>query len=244
MIAPGFADLHQHVLWGLDDGPQSPQEMHSLLRAAAEDGIGLIAATAHADPAARPFPLSLYYQRLAEANAYCQEKGLPLRLVSGCEILYCNSVPDLLMAGKLPALGNSRHVLIEFDHNAALSQISEAADSLYRAGFQPVLAHVERYRCLVRSPRRAMEAREEYGLIYQMNCETVLHPAGLWKRRFAEKLLNARAIDAIATDAHDTALRPVRMREAYQQLVLQYGVRYAGRLVRFGRQLAREGGAP
>lgn len=242
MIAPGFADLHQHVLWGLDDGPQSPQEMHSLLRAAAEDGIGLIAATAHADPAARPFPLSLYYQRLAEANAYCQEKGLPLRLVSGCEILYCNSVPDLLMAGKLPALGNSRHVLIEFDHNAALSQISEAADSLYRAGFQPVLAHVERYRCLVRSPRRAMEAREEYGLIYQMNCETVLHPAGLWKRRFAEKLLNARAIDAIATDAHDTALRPVRMREAYQQLVLQYGVRYAGRLVRFGRQLAREGG--
>lgn len=244
MIAPGFADLHQHVLWGLDDGPQSPQEMHSLLRAAAEDGIGLIAATAHADPAARPFPLSLYYQRLAEANAYCQEKGLPLRLVSGCEILYCNSVPDLLTAGKLPALGNSRHVLIEFDHNAALSQISEAADSLYRAGFQPVLAHVERYRCLVRSPRRAMEAREEYGLIYQMNCETVLRPAGLWKRRFAEKLLNARAIDAIATDAHDTALRPVRMREAYQQLVLQYGVRYAGRLVRFGRQLAREGGAP
>ena len=244
MIAPGFADLHQHVLWGLDDGPQSPQEMHSLLRAAAEDGIGLIAATAHADPAARPFPLSLYYQRLAEANAYCQEKGLPLRLVSGCEILYCNSVPDLLMAGKLPALGNSRHVLIEFDHNAALSQIGEAADSLYRAGFQPVLAHVERYRCLVRSPRRAMEAREEYGLIYQMNCETVLHPAGLWKRRFAEKLLNARAIDAIATDAHDTALRPVWMREAYQQLVLQYGVRYAGRLVRFGRQLAREGGAP
>lgn len=244
MIAPGFADLHQHVLWGLDDGPQSPQEMHSLLRAAAEDGIGLIAATAHADPAARPFPLSLYYQRLAEANAYCQEKGLPLRLVSGCEILYCNSVPDLLTAGKLPALGNSRHVLIEFDHNAALSQISEAADSLYRAGFQSVLAHVERYRCLVRSPRRAMEAREEYGLIYQMNCETVLHPAGLWKRRFAEKLLNARAIDAIATDAHDTALRPVRMREAYQQLVLQYGVRYAGRLVRFGRQLAREGGTP
>lgn len=96
----------------------------------------------------------------------------------------------------------------------------------------------------MRSPRRAMEAREEYGLIYQMNCETVLRPAGLWERRFVEKLLNARAVDAIATDAHDTALRPVRMREAYQQLVLQYGIRYAGRLVRFGRQLAREGIAP
>ncbi|MCI5565445.1 MAG: hypothetical protein MR400_07105, partial [Clostridiales bacterium] len=144
----------------------------------------------------------------------------------------------------LPALGNSRHVLIEFDHNAALSQIGEAADSLYRAGFQPVVAHVERYRCLVRSPRRAMEAREEYGLIYQMNCETVLRPAGLWERRFVEKLLNARAVDAIATDAHDTAQRPVRMLEAYQQLARQYGARYAGRLVRFGRHLARKGDVP
>lgn len=244
MREEGFSDLHQHVLWGLDDGPQTPEQMRALLTQNVQSGISLLFATSHAYPKTRPFELALYRERLDEANAYCEGQGWSLRVLPGCEIHYCDSVPDLLTAGRLPTLGYSRHVLIEFDYNAALSQIGEAADSLYRAGFQPVLAHVERYRCLVRSPRRAMEAREEYGLIYQMNCETVLRPAGLWKRRFAEKLLNARAIDAIATDAHDTALRPVRMREAYQQLVLQYGIRYAGRLVRFGRQLAREGGAP
>ena len=244
MKTGGFTDIHQHVLWGLDDGPKTPEQMHALLAQNVQSGISLIFATSHAYPKTRPFELALYRERLDEANAYCESQGWSLRVLSGCEIHYCDSVPDLLTAGKLPALGNSRHVLIEFDHDTALSQIGEAADSLYRAGFQPVLAHVERYRCLVRSPRRAMEAREEYGLIYQMNCETVLRPAGLWKGRFAEKLLNARAIDAIATDAHDTALRPVRMREAYQQLALQYGIRYAGQLVRFGRQLAREGGAP
>ena len=59
-----------------------------------------------------------------------------------------------------------------------------------------------------------------------------------------EKLLNARAVDAIATDAHDTAQRPVRMLEAYQQLARQYGARYVGRLVRFGRHLARKGDVP
>lgn len=244
MKTSGFTDIHQHVLWGLDDGPKTPEQMRALLAQNVQSGISLIFATSHAYPKTRPFELALYRERLDEANAYCESQGWNLRVLSGCEIHYCDSVPDLLTAGRLPALGSSRHVLIEFDHDAALSQIGEAADSLYRAGFQPVLAHVERYRCLMRSPRRAMEVREEYGLIYQMNCETVLRPAGLWERRFAEKLINARAVDAIATDAHDTAQRPVRMREAYQQIARQYGVRYAGRLVRFGRQLAREGIAP
>lgn len=26
-----FADLHQHLLWGLDDGPDTPKRMHALL---------------------------------------------------------------------------------------------------------------------------------------------------------------------------------------------------------------------
>ena len=95
--------------------------------------LSLLFATSHAYPKTRPFELALYRERLDEANAYCEGQGWSLRVLPGCEIHYCDSVPDLLTAGKLPALGNSRHVLIEFDHNAALSQIGEAADSLYRA---------------------------------------------------------------------------------------------------------------
>ena len=31
MREEGFSDLHQHVLWGLDDGPQTPEQMRALL---------------------------------------------------------------------------------------------------------------------------------------------------------------------------------------------------------------------
>ena len=133
MREEGFSDLHQHVLWGLDDGPQTPEQMRALLAQNVQSGISLLFATSHAYPKTRPFELALYRERLDEANAYCESQGWSLRVLPGCEIHYCDSVPDLLTAGKLPSLGNSRHVLIEFDHNAALSQIGEAADSLYRA---------------------------------------------------------------------------------------------------------------
>ena len=201
-----------------------------MLELAVEDGVERIAATSHAYPKTQPFDLELYRSRLEEANAYCVRRGWPLRLIEGCEIHYCDSVPDLLVAGKLPTLGGSNYALIEFDDDVELQQIGLASDRLFRVGFRPVIAHVERCRKLLRSPKRAMELREEYGLIYQMNCETVLLPFDFLERRFVRRMLHAQAIDLIASDAHDTRNRPTCMRETYQELCAQYGRSYTRRL--------------
>lgn len=237
MSAKGFTDLHHHILWGMDDGPKTRKRMHAMLEMAVRDGITSIAATSHAYPRTQPFDMDRYLARLEEANRYCREQGWALQLLEGCEIHYCDRVPDLLTAGKLPTLGKSRMVLIEFDPDEDLERICKAADRLYRAGFQPIVAHVERCWSLVRSPRAAMEIREEYGLFFQMNCSTVLYPHGLRERYFIWRMLRAHAIDLVATDAHDTRRRPVCMKAAYEKLCDQYGKRYARRLVRFGRRI-------
>lgn len=237
MREEGFSDLHQHVLWGLDDGPKTPEQMHALLRQNVEERIRLVFATTHAYPKLCPFNLSLYRERLAEANAYCESKGWPLRILPGCEIHYCPAVPDHLSAGRLPTLGYSRHALIEFAPDVSPAEIGEAADRLYRTGYTPVLAHVERYRRLIRSPKRAMALREEYGILYQMNCNTVLYPRGLRTRYFVWRMLRERAIDLIASDAHDANARPVRMRAAYKCIAERYGTAYARRLMCGGGSL-------
>ncbi len=226
----GFADLHQHVLWGVDDGPQSAEEMRALLERDAAEGIGLVAATAHAYPRTQPFDLALYRERLAEANEYCRARGLPLAVVAGCEIHDAERVPDLLAAGKLPALGDSRCALIEFREDASLDEVGATAGRLYTAGFVPVVAHAERIRCLARRPERAIEAREEYGVILQVNCDTVLAPRGFFERRFVARMLRAEAVDLIATDAHGASRRPPRMREAMAAVRQRCGEDYARRL--------------
>lgn len=235
----GFADLHQHVLWGLDDGPRTAEQMYALLQQNAAEGICLVYATAHADPQRRPFDLDLYRARLKEARAYCEKKGLDLRILPGSEIRYRDSVPDRLAAGSLLPLGTSRRVLIEFDPDASLFEMQEAADSLYRAGYLPVLAHVERYRNLRHFPKRAMNLREKYGLLFQMNCAAITHPRGLTERRFVRLMLTAQAIDVIATDAHDAVRHPAQMREAYQTVSNLFGEEYANQLTDLGWQFAR-----
>ena len=234
----GLTDLHQHVLYGVDDGPKTPEKMHAMIAEDVREGIGLVCATAHANALLRPGGLARYMQRLAEANAYCESEGLTLRFVQGCEIRYFDSAPDLLLSGALPTLGNSRYVLIEFGHDITAEQIGKAADSLYGAGFFPILAHVERYGCLVRRPKRAIRLKEKYGLCYQINCESITDPHGFLERHFVRRMLKAEAVDAIATDAHDPAARPVRMRKAYQAVAAAYGKPYAKRLVTFAGKIA------
>ena len=241
MKSEGFADIHQHVLWGLDDGPADAAQMRALLEQDARQGIGLVCATSHADLRNHPLELSLYRERLAEANASCEERKLPLRVVQGCEIRWCDSVCDALDAGRLLTLGETRHVLVEFAHQTPLSEMVEATDRLYRAGYAPVLAHVERYGALARHPGRALDARDEYGLIYQVNCDTVLRPLGWMQRRFVNRLLQERAVDALATDAHDTVRRPARMREAWQRVAEICGERYANGLTQFGWKITCQG---
>ncbi len=225
----GFADIHQHVLWGLDDGAKTQHVMQDMLRQDAAEGIRLVSATAHAD-LQHPFDLVHYQAHLAEANDFCRQENLPLQVVQGSEILYTDGVPDRLAAGHLLTLGNTRNVLIEFLPDVDLENIRSAADALYRAGFHPVVAHIERYRCLTRSARTAMQLGEDYGLRYQVNCHTVTSPHDWLIRRFVRKMFENRAVDVIADDAHNTSSRPVQMRQAMTGIAVQYGQEYADEL--------------
>lgn len=236
-----FTDLHTHILWGMDDGPARPQDMHAMLDLAVQGGVGLIAATSHANPQKRAFPFERYMQRLDEANTYCRSRGWPLRLIGGCEILWCDRAADLLREGALPMLGDTRHVLIEFYPDVSLYQIARAADSVYKAGCFPIVAHVERYRALRKTLRNPLQFKEEHGLIYQMNCDTLLMPRGIMERLFIRRMMQEQAIDLIASDAHDTVMRPVRMRQAYEKVNEKYGPEYAQALVTFGDRLTAKG---
>ena len=141
-----FVDLHQHVLWGIDDGPKSRKEMIALLQRDAEQGIGIVAATSHALPGVRPFDIELYWQRLKEAQAYCSDENLTLRVISGAEIRYTPMMLSMLLDHKLPTLGDSEYVLLEFWERVDRDTFEDAIGQLFRHGFLSVIAHVERYR--------------------------------------------------------------------------------------------------
>ncbi len=223
-----FTDIHHHVIYGVDDGAQTPDDAKEMLRNAAEQGVGQILCTSHALPGREVFDLERYHLRLAEERAWCKSAGLELLLGEGCEILWDESATRLLREHRLPTLNGNRYVLIEFLPHASFNELTHAALSLGMAGFNPIYAHVERYACL-RKGSNLQLLRDEYGVFLQMNARTVLESGnkGFFADHWPRRVLSAGMIDIVASDAHDTKHRPCRMKSAYQLLIKQFGESYA-----------------
>lgn len=232
-----LTDIHQHLLWGIDDGADSREIMYSMLREAQRQGIKTIVATSHARPGLQPFDMGLYTERLTEAQCFCKTEDLGICVLPGAEIAWTHQTPLALRQGRIPTMGGTDYVLLELWRNISWQAAQDAVKQLTRAGYCPVLAHPERYLAFIRSPKRTLQFRNETGALLQLNADTVLSPRNYWERRFTEYLLKEGAVDAIASDAHDCINRPVNMEAAYQWLTIHTDAAYAKELVTFGGEL-------
>lgn len=232
-----LTDIHQHLLWGIDDGADSKEIMYSMLREAQRQGIKTIVATSHARPGLQPFDMGLYTERLTEAQCFCKTEDLGICVLPGAEIAWTHQTPLALRQGRIPTMGGTDYVLLELWRNISWQAAQDAVKQLTRAGYCPVLAHPERYLAFIRSPKKTLQFRNETGALLQLNADTILSPRNYWERRFTEYLLKEGAVDAIASDAHDCINRPVNMEAAYQWLTIHTDAAYAKELVTFGGEL-------
>lgn len=232
-----MTDIHQHLLWGLDDGPENEAQTRAMLAQNRAQGIAAAAATVHAAPGLTPVDGGLYRERLEEARQLCREDAPDLRLIPGAEIAWTWQTVSALRHKKVPTLGDTDYVLLELWRDISWKAAADAVYQLTRAGFCPVIAHAERYMAFLLSPRETMELRSRTGALIQINAASLLKPGGLLQRRFTRSLLREGAIDAVASDAHGRESRPINLLEAYQWLRSHTDESYARSLTGFGGRL-------
>lgn len=224
----GFTDYHAHVVYGVDDGPHTRQEMYAMLDAAAAQGVSRLFATSHCTPGMEPFPQQVYDRHLGLAREYCQEKGYPLTLEPGAELLYTPAAAYEAASHGLPTLGSTRWVLLEFVPDVSPRELEAALQAVTQAGYRVLLAHIERYPCL-KKPGLLARLRQQYGIRCQVNAATVVR-CGFWQRRRLDRWLKQGLVDAISSDAHNCTTRATRMQQAYQALCSTLGTQRADAL--------------
>jgi protein-tyrosine phosphatase len=225
----GLIDIHTHILPGMDDGAPDMVEARKLVHMAQTDGIRGIFLTPHYRGVYRKHT-SLDLQNAFDA--FCREmrEAFPdMRFYLGCEIHYQSEVPELLCAGKLLPLADSQYILLEFQSNAFPSQMISAVHETVRSGFTPIIAHAERCATL-RSDDALLSELLELGALIQLNADSVMGRLGFGIKHFCHKLLKARCVHFIASDAHNSLRRPPLLRECYWRVCKKYGEEYANEL--------------
>lgn len=225
----GFSDIHSHFIYGVDDGAKTREDMENLLDAAHADGIASLFATPHIMPGIRLFDFASYSKHFNEARAYCRERGYPMTLYTGAEILYTPALRDYVVTHRLPTLADSKYILMEFVPDVTLHELMTALDLMERCGYVTVLAHIERYACFLHE-NAARKVKERYEVKYQVNTHTILHKHGFFRTRCIQSWFQEELADFIASDAHDVKARPYQMKRAYAELRQKYGQDYAKRL--------------
>lgn len=237
----GFIDLHAHIIYGVDDGAQTREDMYDMLDAAAADGVSTLFATSHCTPGLHRFPEEVYERHLALAKEYCRAKGYDLQLYPGAELMYTPALHNAIREKELPTLGGTGWVLLELMPDVSGREIEDAIELLSRVGYLTLLAHIERYDCLYHGSL-LNRLRERYPIRCQVNCSTVVDGvSGFFRGRTVRSWFRDGLVDAVSSDAHGCRHRRTRMREAYDTLVRTVGSAEADRLTgRSGSFLARE----
>ena len=225
----GLVDIHQHVIYGVDDGPTKWEETEAMLEKAVSQGIERIVATSHVSPGRTHFDYNDYLDKLNKINYLIWEKKWKLKLLPGCEIYYSPQVLDRLTRRKIPTLAMSDHVLVEFSPFEEYRVIYDALRTLSNAGYRPILAHVDRYQSMFDKMQLVLDLKG-FDTLIQMNAQTVLRSQSFGAKRFVRRLLEEGVVDFVATDAHNTSSRPVCLGDAHQFLAKNYSQELADQL--------------
>ena len=225
-----FADIHHHLIYAVDDGAQTEEDMQNMLRKAWNENIHAIVATPHVTPGVHHFPWDRFDRHMQKARDFCRSNEIGIDLYKGCEILYTDMTPDYLQEEKIPTLAGTDFVLVEFSPDDTFDHIENAVDRILCSGCRPIVAHCERYMCLQRKPKLVQKLKDNYDVRMQVNCGTLVVSKGFWMDRFVRFVFENGLIDALATDAHNVTTRAVRMKAAYSAVKKAWGREYAVQL--------------
>lgn len=229
--AIGVIDIHCHVLPGLDDGATDMAETLAMLRIAADEGISDMIVTPHYRAGRFTASPEKIMETLCQVQEAADAQDIPVRLSPGNEIYWFEDMLPLLKKGGLCTLGDSSCVLIEFSPSVLFQTIHNAMDRVMGEGCQPILAHAERYQCLLKDKENVFFLHD-MGAGIQVNASTVTGKNGAEAKRFAHRLLKENAVDHIGTDAHGAKHRTPEIARCREIITKKYGDAFAYQIMR------------
>lgn len=215
MREPILADLHCHILPGIDDGAKDEEMTLALLRMEEADNVQGIVFTPH-----------FHYERISvqefvenRKKAYrqtaelCKREGIRIAARMGAEVYYTPALPFLNLRSL--CFAGTHFILIEFPTTHQPSGIEDTLYAVMQQGYTPILAHVERYPYVTEDPQ-ILYNWVSMGALAQINASGLIR--GGHTAKLLERYIGWNLVHLLSTDAHHPSHRPAQLKAAYDKL--------------------------
>jgi protein-tyrosine phosphatase len=222
-----MVDIHCHILPGLDDGAESFEVACAMAEMAIEDGVTHVVGTPHSSSGYRFVP-ELVRERRGELQARFEGR---LVFATGCD--FHMSFENLQEIQGDPArftINQKNYLLIEFADYSIPASMDQALHQLQLAGLCPIVTHPERNPLIRARPERLFGWLRQ-GCYAQITAQSLHGKWGEAAQERAEEWLSAGAVHFVASDAHNTTTRPLRLKETYELIAKDHGEKIARALL-------------
>lgn len=198
-------DMHTHILYGVDDGPESREQTIEMLAHAKSEKITDIIATSHACHPQYDVAAATVHQQLDILQPYAQQMGITLHC--GHEVRIQPHLVELYKAGDVLPLANSHYLLLELPSSNVPQYTKNIVYGLLEEGITPIIAHPERNKGIAEKPER-LERLVREGALAQVTAGSLSGHFGKSVQQLAYQLVEANLVHTYGSDAHNLENRP------------------------------------
>lgn len=212
-----FVDIHNHILYGIDDGPDNIKTSLEMLKIAKEEGIGKIIATPHFIYRAINNTSKNIKSKFTEFEKIIAEQGVNIEMYPGSEVFISPETSSQVMDGTVCRLNDSKYILLELPMLSIPNYVKDVLFQLQLQGYKPIIAHPERNKVFQEYPNELYKLVER-GILTQVNSSSINKLYGRSLEKVAMEFIESKLVHLIATDAHTCRGRSPRMIHAYERV--------------------------
>lgn len=200
LIPNNHLDIHSHLLPGIDDGATCIEDTAKLIEGLKQLGIEKFITTPHVMGEVWNNTRVQIEEKSKTTIAALQIPAIEHHFKAAAEYMIDAEFRVLLTKGELLTLKDN-YVLVEISYLNPPIQLFDILFELQLAGYQPVLAHPERYSFYHHSVTNYKKLKKA-GCLFQLNMLSATGYYGERVAKMADTLLKEQLVDFIGSDVH------------------------------------------
>ena len=195
------ADMHSHLLPGIDDGAPDITTSLELVKGMMELGYTKLITTPHVMWDMYKNTTAMILEKLEVLRSAVKNKGMDVEINAAAEYFLDDYVHGLIKKNEPLLAISGNMVLVEFSLAYPSHSLKDILFDMQMQGYQPIIAHPERYIYLERN-KEFYEELKDIGCLFQVNLLSLVGHYGRTQQELAQYLIKKGYYDLAGTDLH------------------------------------------